>query len=211
MRFLLKYILPKQENFFESFSSIAEKLVAVSQEFEMLLKHLEAPEAHVKSIVENDLAVHQLTNTTLEQLHKTFITPFDRYDIHRYVKKLDDTIDSIHRTAQRVMIYQLRSVPQEVLDLASMSVRCSEIILSATRQLHSLSNATKILELCDIVNHMEIEADQLLLSGVSHLFQTESDLRQLLKVKEIYEYTKASINGCQTVANIIKDIVLEYS
>lgn len=211
MRFLLKFILPHQEDFFHSFRGIAEKLVAVSQEFNYLLKNLNAVETPVKTIVGHVQAAEQLTDTTLEQLHKTFITPFDRYDIHRFVKKLDDAVDSVHRTAQRVMIYQLNEVPQQILELASMNLKSSEVILSATKQLHSLKNATNILELCDVVNHLETQADQLLLSGVSLLFQTESDLRQLLKVKEIYEYTKASINGCQTVANIIKDIVLEYS
>lgn len=211
MRFLLKLILPHQEDFFKSFSDVAEKLLAVSREYDNLLKNLAAPQKPLEAIEIDVQSVQRVTNTTLEQLHKTFITPFDRYDIHRFVKKLDDAVDSVRRTAQRVMIYQLTIVPQEILDLAMINLKSSEVILSATKQLHSLKNATSILELCDVVNHLENEADQLLLSGVSRLFQTESDLRQLLKVKEIYEYTKASINGCQTVANIIKDIVLEYS
>lgn len=208
---MLKFILPKQEDFFQFFSATAEKLVAVALEFELLLKHLSDPFPHLQMMEEYEISAHRLTETTLEKLHKTFITPFDRYDIHRFVKKLDKVIDAIHRTGHRVVIYKLSEVPKEIHSMASLCVRSTEVIQSATKQLHSLKNATSILELCDIVNHNEGEADRLLSSGVSQLFQTESDLRQLLKIKEIYEYSKASINGCQTVANIIKDIVLEYS
>lgn len=211
MKFLLKFMLPHQEDFFKSFRALSEKLLAVSQEYDNLLKNLETLKKPMDAIEIHVYEAQQITNNTLEQLHKTFITPFDRYDIHRFVKKMDDAVDSVHRSVQRVMIYQLTMVPQEVLDLAVINLKSAEVILSATKQLHSLKNATNILELCDVVNHLENEADQLLVAGVSRLFQTESDLRQLLKVKEIYEYTKASINGCQIVANIIKDIVLEYS
>lgn len=211
MRFLLKMLLPDQEDFFKLFSNTAEKVVAVAHEFEALLKHLDRPDAHAKAIETHEQAAHHLTNMTLEKLHKTFITPFDRYDIHRFVKKLDDAVDSIHRTMQRVTIYQLTSVPQEINALATLGVKCAEVIQSATNQLHSMKNANKILELCDIVSRLESQSEQLLLSGVSHLFQKESDIRTLLKIKEIYEYSKANINGFQTVANIIKDIVLEYS
>lgn len=208
---MLKFLLPKQEDFFRLFQSNAENLVNVALQFEKLLQNLEHPESYNQAIEVHESAAHKITEVTLEKLHKTFITPFDRYDIHRFVKKMDEAIDSIHRTAQRVVLYQLKVLPQEIHELSTLTLRSAKIIQSATQQLSSLKNATKILELCDGVNRKEADADKLLLSGVSELFQTESDFRKLLKVKEIYEYSKASINGCQTVANIIKDIVLEYS
>lgn len=208
---MLKFLLPKQEDFFELFKNNAENLVKVAQDFEKLLNHLDHASTYTHTIEEHERAAHKITEITLEKLHKTFITPFDRYDIHRYVKKLDEAIDSIHRTAQRVALYELTELPHEIKELAGLTLRSAKIIQSATQQLSSLKNATKILELCDGVNRKEAEADTLMLSGVSELFQTESDMRRLLKVKEIYEYSKSCVIGCQVVANIIKDIVLEYS
>ncbi len=208
---MMKFFLPHHTDFFELFQTSSGALVEVAQLFNELLNNLENPEKHIQAIDIHEQKAHKITNSTLEKLHKTFITPFDRYDIHRFVKKLDDVVDAIQRTGHRVVIYQLTTVPQEIHALAGLGVRAAKIIQAATLELHSLKNATKILQLCDTVTPLESEAEHLLLSGVSELFQSESDLRILLKTKEIYEHTKSIINGCQIVTNIIKDIVLEYS
>jgi uncharacterized protein Yka (UPF0111/DUF47 family) len=208
---MLRYFLPAQEDFFELFRKIAAELSHISKQFQILLNNLETSQEYVIAIEEHEEKVNIIINMTLEKLHKTFITPFDRYDIHRFVKKLDDTADAIQRTAKRIHIYKLKSLPKEIHAIAELSHQSAEVIQNATANLNSLNNASKILELCDAVNRFEKEAEKLLLSGVSRLFEEESDMRQLLKIKEIYEYSKSILNGCQTVSNIIKDIVLEYS
>lgn len=208
---MLRYFLPAQEDFFEQFRKIAVELLHISEQFQALLNNLEHSQNYVSAIEEHEERVNIIINTTLEKLHKTFITPFDRYDIHRFVKKLDDTADAIQRTAKRVHIYKLKNLPKEIHAIAELSVESAKVIQTATGHLHLLKNTSIILELCDTVNRYEREAEKLLLSGVSRLFEEESDMRQLLKIKEIYEYSKSILNGCQTVSNIIKDIVLEYS
>lgn len=208
---MLKYFLPAQEDFFELFRKIADELLEVSKQFEVLFANLNTPERFVAAIQTHEERAHAIINLTLEKLHKTFISPFDRYDIHRFVKKLDETVDAVQRTAQRIEIYKLKTLPDEIHSMANLCLESAKIIHTTTAQLHSLKNASKILELCDQVSQYEIQAEQLLLSGVSKLFEEESDLRQLLKIKEIYDYCKASLNGFQTVSNITKDIVLEYS
>lgn len=208
---MLRYFLPAQEDFFELFRKIAGELFQISEQLQLLLKNLETPEKYVIAIEEHEEKVNAIINMTLEKLHKTFITPFDRYDIHRFVKKLDDTADAIQRTAKRIHIYKLKKLPQEIHAIAELSVQSAVVIQTATGNLNSLKHASVILEECDTVNRFEREAEKLLLSGVSRLFEEESDMRQLLKIKEIYEYSKSILNGCQTVSNIIKDIVLEYS
>ncbi len=208
---MLRYFFPVQEDFFEQFRKIAVELLQISEQFQTLLSHLENSKHYVVAIEEHEEKVNAIINTTLEKLHKTFITPFDRYDIHRFVKKLDDTADAIQRTAKRIHIYKLEKLPQEILSIAELALQSAKVLQTATGHLNSLKNASKILELCDMVNRYEREAEKLLLSGVSRLFEEEADMRQLLKIKEIYEYSKSILNGCQTVSNIIKDIVLEYS
>lgn len=208
---MLRYFFPVQEDFFEQFRKITIELLQISEQFKILLNHLEHSKTYVNTIEEHEEKVNVIINTTLEKLHKTFITPFDRYDIHRFVKKLDDTADAIQRTAKRIHIYKLNKLPEEIHSIAELSFQSAMVIQTATEHLNSFKNASKTLELCDTVNRYEREAEKLLLSGVSRLFEEESDMRQLLKIKEIYEYSKSILNGCQTVSNIIKDIVLEYS
>jgi len=206
-----KFFLPAQADFFELFQKIAEELRVVANQFQWLLGHLGDPESYISSIEAHEEKSCQIINITLERLHKTFITPFDRYDIHRFVKKLDDTIDAIQRTSKRIAIYKLKTLPDELHSMSTLCLQGVEAIYTATYQLHSLKNASKILALCDTVNDLESKAELLFLSGVSRLFEEEADIRQLLKIKEIYEYSKSILNSCQTVSNIIKDIVLEYS
>lgn len=208
---MFKYFLPAQEDFFELFCLISDELLTVVKQYQVLLQHLNEPEPYMKIIEVHEEKANVIINNTLEKLHKTFITPFDRYDIHRFVKKLNDTLDAVHRTAKRITIYKLHSLPAEIHSMSTLCLQSVQVIQTATKQLNSLKNASTILSLCDMMNDLENEAEQLLLAGVSRLFEEEADLRQLLKIKEIYEYSKSTLNGCQIVSNIIKDIVLEYS
>jgi uncharacterized protein Yka (UPF0111/DUF47 family) len=206
-----KFFFPAQTDFFDLFHKIAEELLIVAQQFQELLNNLNNPENFISTIEIHEQRACHIINMTLEKLHKTFITPFDRYDIHRFVKKLDDTVNAVQRTCKRIVIYKLRILPQELYLMASLCLQAAEAIHSATDHLSSLSNSSKILELCDTVNDLESKAEVVLLKGVSQLFEDEPDIRQLLKIKEIYEYAKSTLNSCQIVSNIIKDIVLEYS
>lgn len=208
---MLRFFLPAQEDFFELFRKIAAELLEIAGQFQVMLNHLDNSASALAAIEIQEERLNQTVNMTLEKLHKTFITPFDRYDIHRFIKKLDDTADAIQRAAKRVHIYKLKTLPREIHAMADLSLQSAKIIQAATQDLHSLKKSSIILKLCDAVNRHEKEAEKLLFSGVSRLFEEELDMRQLLKIKEIYEYSKSILNGFQTVSNIIKDIVLEYS
>lgn len=208
---MLKLILPHQEDFFKLFKDVANELVEASEQFQALLKDLSNVEKYAKAIAIHEEKADKISDNTLTKLHKTFITPFDRYDIHRFVKKLDDILDAINRTTKRIVIYKVHAVPPEINSMAFLCTQATETIRKAVQFLDNLKNAQQILELCDSIDKLEIEGEQLLLTGVSRLFQEPVDHRELLKIKEIYEYTKSIIKNCQGVAQIIKDVVLEYS
>lgn len=208
---MLRFILPAQEDFFDLFQKIADQLLDVARHFQILAQNLDNIDYTLPLINAHDERAHLIVKDTFEKLHKIFITPFDRYDTHRFVKKLDATVAAIQRTATRIALYKLTSLPDELKEMVSFSLNSAELIQQATQQLNSLKNASQILEKCDQISLLEDEADKLLLSGLSKLFEEEQDLRQVFKVKEIYEHTKSIHNGYQVISNIIRDIVLEYS
>jgi hypothetical protein len=208
---MLRFFLPKQENFFKYFQAIALDLVQAAEQFQWMLKDLNNREKYAKEIARHEEKADKTVNATLSKLHKTFITPFDRYDIHRFVENLDDILDSINRTAKRIVIYQVHSVPAEIEAIALIGVQATHIVCEAVKNLSNLKNASKILKACDSIDDFESESEQLLITGMSRLFEEETDFRELLKTKEIYEYANATIKSCRGVAHVMKDVVLEYS
>ncbi len=208
---MLKIFLPKEENFFRLFQAIGSELVQASKQFQLMLQDLNNREQYAKTITLHEEKADKIADTALLKLHKTFITPFDRYDIHQLVNNLDDILDSIDRTTKRIIIYQIQVVPEDIHSIATLCLEAVKTVEKAVECLNNLKNSKKILDLCDSIEAIESQAERVLLAGVSSLFQIENDYKRLLKIKEIYEYSKSIIKSCQGVSNIIKGVVLEYS
>lgn len=208
---MLKRLLPRQDTFFDLFERAADKLVLASTEFSNMLQNLNNQQHYVDAIAQHEEEADQIAHTNFELLHKTFITPFDRHDIHQLTSTLDDIIDLINRIAQRFPFYQLQSVPEEMIKLSQLSAEATEHLKKAIHCLHSLKNSAEIFEHCHKINMVESKAHKVVLAGEKKLFLDEQDFKQFFKLKEIYGHTKSVINRCQDVANILKGIVLEYS
>jgi len=208
---MLKRLLPRQESFFQLFQRAADKLVLASTEFSNMLQNLDNQQHYVDEIAKHEEEADQIAHTNFELLHKTFITPFDRHDIHQLTSTLDDIIDLINRIAQRFPFYQLKTVPDEIIKLAQLSAEATNHLKSSIYCLHSLKNSADIFNYCNEIDNVESRAHQVVLAGEKKLFMDEQDFKQFFKLKEIYGHTKSVINRCQDVANILKGIVLEYS
>jgi len=208
---MLKKFLPRQEGFFTLFEKTADTLVSATTQFHTMLKDLPNQQQYVDAIAGFEGEADKITHHTFELLHKTFITPFDRYDIHKLTGGLDDILDLINRCAQRFPFYHLQSVPNDMVKLAELSMQASIFLNKAIYHLHNLSKSTEIFKNCDSIDNVESEAHQVVLSGEKDLFFTENNFKEFFKQKEIYAQTKLVINRCQDVGNMIKGIVLEYS
>lgn len=208
---MLKRLLPRQENFFDLFQRAADKLLLASTEFSNMLQHLDNQQHYVDLIAKHEVEADQIAHTNFELLHKTFITPFDRHDIHQLTSTLDDIIDLINRIAQRFPFYNLKIVPEETIQLSKLSAEATGYLKNAIYCLHSLKNSEDILKYCHEIDTVESKAHKVVLAGEQKLFLDENDFKQFFKLKEIYGHTKLVINRCQDVANIVKGIVLEYT
>lgn len=174
-----------------------------------MLTDLEHQQQYVDAIAKYEGDGDEIAHTTFELLHKTFITPFDRHEIHQLTSSLDDILDLINRCAQRFPFYELKQVPEEMIKLAQLSVQASMLLKEAIYRLQSLKKADEIFNFCEGIDHIESEAHKVVLAGEKDLFFREDDFKQFFKLKEIYAKTKEVINGYQDVANIIKGIILE--
>jgi predicted phosphate transport protein (TIGR00153 family) len=208
---MLKRFLPQQGDFFRLFQKTADILVDSTTQFHSMLHNLQNQQEYVDAISKNEDEADKLAHTSFMLLHKTFITPFDRHDIHYLTSHLDDILDLINRCAQRFPYYELKKVPDEMIELAEISMQASLLLKQAIYRLHSLKKSQEIFSFCEQIDALESKAHQIVLAGERVLFKEEKDFKQFFKLKEIYSQTKLVINRCQDVGNIIKGIILEYS
>lgn len=208
---MLRRLLPRQDSFFLLFQQLADRMVTTANEFREMLQDLPNQQKFVDQIASHEANADQIAHSTFERLHKTFITPFDRHDIHRLTSGLDDILDQINRCAQRFPFYDLKIVPAEVIRLADLIVDASTALKDAIYCLDNLKKADDIFKFCYKIDAIESEAHQIVLAGEKNLFLHENHFKQFFKLKEIYTRTKLVVDDLQDVANIIKGIVLEYS
>jgi uncharacterized protein Yka (UPF0111/DUF47 family) len=208
---MLKRLLPRQDSFFQFFQKAADKLQLASTEFSNMLQHLDNQQYYVDLIAQHEEEADEIAHANFALLHTTFITPFDRHDIHQLTSTLDDIIDLINRIAQRFPFYNLTSVPEELIKLSQLSAEATSHLKASIYCLHSLKNSQEIFNNCNEIDRVESKAHQVVLAGEKKLFMDEQDFKLFFKLKEIYAHTKSVINRCQDVANILKGIVLEYS
>ncbi len=203
--------LPKREKIYLLFGHAAKEIIKASHEFNLLLNNLSNAEHHSQCIALHEKEGDKIAKATFEYLHKTFITPFDHYDIQQIIINLDDILDGLNRIAQRIAIYQLDLLPNELTALGNLCIRLSELVDHSVSLLSSLKNTQKILAYCDEITKFKSEAQRRLIQGIANLFKTEDDMKQLIKLKDIFELSKLLIDKYEDFANVIRSIILEYS
>lgn len=202
-------LMPREGRFFDSFVALCECVLRGSQELQQLVVAFNDLDRRVFMIESIEKEGDKITHGTIELLHKTFITPIDREDIHQLITKLDDILDLIEDAAQTVQLYDIHSVTPEAAALADLCVRCVERTKAAVELLHSMENAKAILDVCKDIDRLESEADRVYRSAMAKLFRDEPDVRQVMKLRTVYDLLEQITDRCDHVANILEGIVLE--
>ncbi|HPA90657.1 MAG TPA: DUF47 domain-containing protein [Quisquiliibacterium sp.] len=205
-------LMPREGKFFDLFNQHADRIAAGSRELALLMEHYSDMEARQKGLDAIDTiekAADKITHETVSLLHKTFITPFDRETILQLINQMDDILDLIQDVAESAMLYDLQRVTPEAQQLAELNQMCCERVKSAVELLSSMDNADAILKLCTEIDRLESDSDRVMRSAMSKLFRDEADVRQLIKLKALYELLEAVSDKCEDVANVIEGVVLE--
>jgi uncharacterized protein len=201
--------MPTEGKFFEIFNAHAQYIVAASQELELLIDNLEDAEIHKQNVQANEKAADKVTHEAIDLLHKTFITPLDRDEIHKLITTMDDILDLMEDVATSVSLYDVQSVTSEARELAHLVTATVRHVQQAVSLLSDMSQAAQILKACEEIDRLESDADRVLRSAISKLFREEDDVKTLIKLKAIYELLETITDKCEDVANIIEGIVLE--
>jgi hypothetical protein len=205
-------LMPREGRFFNLFDSHAKLIVDGALALEDVLRNYEIKkdrEAGIKTIEDAEHAADRITHETVQLLHTTFVTPFDRDDIHRLISRMDDVLDLVQDTGESLVLYDIQKVTPEATQLAELLRRCAERVQSAVGLMASMADAPAILKICQEIDRLESDADKVMRGAISELFRNESDVRQLIKLKAVYESLESATDKCQDVANVIESGVLE--
>jgi uncharacterized protein len=206
---MLGRLLPREGRFFDLFNEHAELIVQGSRELAALMANGDDHERRAYNIESIEKRADRVTRATIELLHKTFITPLDREDIHQLITRMDDILDLLEDSAQLMFLYGVRHMTAEGRKLADICVACCEKVQSSVALLSNMKNATQIMALCVDMDRLESEADHVMRAAIARLFRDEPDVRELIKLRSVYEHLETVTDRCEDVANIIQGIVLE--
>lgn len=210
-------LLPREGNFFAMFDEHGKHITEGARSFMHLVQHYADPALRDKYANEVDRAEKQADRITADVnrlLHKTFITPLDREQIHGLINAMDDILDLLQDSAEVMALYDLQKMNEDVVRLAEISAKCCERVQHAVSLLPKLSQAAvaeAALKTCEEIDRLESDADRVMRSAMSKLFRDNIDVRELIKLKAVYEHLESISDRCEDVANMIEGIVLENS
>jgi len=211
---ILKFFVPKDHSFFPLFESDAKNLVKATE----LLKDLMASteygdhEKIHKEIRDVEHIGDEITIKTYEQLNKSFITPFDREDIHELTAHIDDVVDTINGIGRRVCLYKpkkLIPIYREMAELIYEAAKELEVAIHCLKD--PVSQKEKISMACDKVRAIEHQADELYFVGVAELFEKEEDPKELLKNNKILEMLERCVDEEEDVTDTLKAILIKMA
>jgi hypothetical protein len=210
-------LLPREGNFFEMFNEHGKHIAEGARAFQAMVQNYTDESLRAKYSAEVDNAEKQADRITADVnrlLHKTFITPLDREQIHGLINAMDDILDLLQDSSEVMSLYDLKKVSEDVIRLGEISVKCCERVQHVVSLLPKLSQASvaeAALKTCEEIDRLESDADRVMRSAMSKLFREEPDVREVIKLKAIYELLETITDKCEDVANVIEGIVLENS
>lgn len=201
-------LIPKEERFYDDFLALAEQI----RRGAVLLEEMLAPERPIwdkaDEIKEVEHKCDFLTHEIIQRLHRTFVTPLDREDIHTLARTLDDVMDAIDASATIVRLYHIDYVRPGARELARIIKDSSEQVVRAMK---ALERRNGVAECAVEINRLENEADRLHQQAVQELFSEERDPVAIIKWKEILDFLEDATDRCEDVANVLEGVVVKHA
>lgn len=229
MRFSL---IPREMKFFDMFDEFAVHLTQAAKKFHEMLITFDKLETRSHELKRDEDACDAIVGKIIKALDRTFITPFDREDIHTLATSLDDIMDNMEKTSYRLEVFRIEKPTPEAIALGHIIQECCIRVESAIQLLRDLRNSKKIHTLLREIGQLENEADRLYRkadaalfatlvqahsnaelnlapSGQPSLAVTAMDILRLIKWRELYEWLEETVDACKIVANVISEIVIK--
>ncbi|MBA7567575.1 hypothetical protein ES708_09290 [subsurface metagenome] len=204
-------LIPREHKFFDLFEKSARNMVRAAQSLKELVDNWENVSEKVGEINELEHEGDRITHQIMEQLNRTFVTPFDREDINTLAHTLDDVTDFIKAASDTMLIYKVERPGPKAKELAEIILQAANEVESAVPLLRHRGELLKVLKQCVEINRLENMADTVYHSALAELFDDTSDIVRIIKWREIYEQMESATDRCEDVANVLEGVALKHA
>jgi hypothetical protein len=201
--------MPREEGFFDLFEENARNMVKAARCLKELVDNWKDVEEKVNEITELEHQGDAITHKIAAQLHRTFVTPFDREDIAELSHTMDDITDFIHAASDAMILYKVDRPGRRAKELAEIIVQGATEIEKAMPQLRRRSELKRLLKRCVELNRLENAADQVYRSALAELFSDSTDITHIIKWREIYGHMESATDRCEDVANVLEGVAVK--
>lgn len=209
----LKIFLPKDRIFYSLFEESSSRVLKMSALLKQLINQPERGERiAIMSLIEdlehkNDEATH----TIFTELSRNFITPFDREDIHYLATALDDVADHIYAAGKKIMFYHINTDDHGLRKFAELIELSAEQVAKAVNELKDMKNLRNITDAIVRINSIENQADDLFDQSIERLFAEVDDVKEVIKLREIYQVLENATDKCEDAGNVVESIIIKYA
>jgi len=203
--------IPREESFFPLFEESAQNMVKIALSLKQLVNNWQDVEQKVGEITELEHQGDTITHQIIAQLHRTFVTPFDREDIAQLAHTLDDVTDFIHAASDAMLLYKVTPPGERARELADIIVQAAIEVEKAILQLRHRSDLKQIIRRCVEINRLENMADRVYRSALAELFGDSTDIAHVIKWREIYEHMESATDRCEDVADVLEGVAIKHA
>ncbi len=199
-------LIPRETKFFRMFADVSQNVTEGARLLQDILQDPTDLGDRLDRLQEIEHRGDELTHAIITTLNQTFITPFDREDIHRLTSSLDDVLDFVNSAGMRLRLYRIEAPPPVAAELAGLIVKQSEELAQGVSL---LEQNQRVLEHCVEVHRLENEADRVSRNAIAELFDNEKDPIRLIKMKELYEVLETATDKAEDAANVLEAVALK--
>ncbi|HVN72471.1 MAG TPA: DUF47 family protein [Desulfomonilia bacterium] len=203
--------LPKDQNFFVLFNKQAQYAVDAAVLFAQMTSKGAFDNENVQKMRDIEHNADEVAHGIMERLNKTFITPFDREDIHALTCELDDVIDMIYTIANRMKVYNIMEIDADLVEFSTVIEKSVLTLAKAVEGLSDPKQPQTALDACIEVNRLENIGDTMRDAILAKLFATSPDPFHLIKWKEIYQFAETVLDICEDVAHVVQAIIVKQA
>ena len=201
-------LIPRDEQFFDLFRSTASEIRKAAVDLEAMLAATPLDTSKVDAIRDAEHRCDTFTHDTIQRLHRTFVTPFDREDLYALATSMDDVMDAIDHVASLIRMYKIKDLPKGARELAHTVSAAAASMYTA---IDALASEKPVQPHAVEINRLENEADRTYAEAIETLFDTVTDPILLMKWKELLDQLETITDCAEDVANVIESVVVKYS
>jgi predicted phosphate transport protein (TIGR00153 family) len=204
-------LIPKEKKFFVLFEQGTQNAVKIAKQLKDLVHIWENVKERVGVITDLEHQGDAITHQIFEQLHRSFITPFDREDIAMLAHSLDDVTDFIHAAADAMFLYNVKRPTNKAKELVDIVLQVVAETEKAVSEMHDRVGRKNLMKRCVEINRLENIGDSVYRAAMAELFNDSTDIPGLIKWREVYEHMESVIDRCEDIANILEGVAIKYS